>query len=612
MKFSSIRSNLLVSSLILLMLSLTLSYSLSNRAFSAALRQSTYAELKGNAEYLYDIVSRYSQPWQEGHFDAYAESTATRITLIAHDGQVLFDSEFDISQLNNHLWRQEVQEALDKGSASSERTSATENLPVLYYARSVENHPTIAVIRVSKTLSQLSGYKETYQQMFLGNLAILVLLLLGITTVSIMLLTKPLKKIQTLAKHYAQGNLNERLSIQSPKEMADLASSMQHMASLLKTNRDRLETSHNRLQAIMDNLHEGILLLDSNLVIEVANLEAVKLLGGDPTGRRLGEVISSAEVLSACNTCSKDGTATSLTVAKYNHLYGESAILVGKRKARTLRFLCSPLTQSKGLNKSLVVSIQDMTELTRLEQIRKDFVANVSHELKTPITSITGFSEALLEARTEQQLRQFGQVIHRQASNMKRIVDDLLLLSSLEQSNTHPTMTWTQVEQIIEETVQNCKYRFEEKQSTLTTQIDNPLGYEILCSGMLITQALTNLVMNALAYSSERSPVTLACHVDDLTATFSVKDEGIGIPVEDQERIFERFYRVDTARSRSQGGTGLGLSIVKHITGVHHGSIEVQSEVGKGSLFIMRLPRSGFELPDLEERSNSLYQKNSQ
>lgn len=612
MKFSSIRSNLLVSSLILLMLSLTLSYSLSNRAFSAALRQSTYAELKGNAEYLYDIVSRYSQPWQEGHFDAYAESTATRITLIAHDGQVLFDSEFDISQLNNHLWRQEVQEALDKGSASSERTSATENLPVLYYARSVENHPTIAVIRVSKTLSQLSGYKETYQQMFLGNLAILVLLLLGITTVSIMLLTKPLKKIQTLAKHYAQGNLNERLSIQSPKEMADLASSMQHMASLLKTNRDRLETSHNRLQAIMDNLHEGILLLDSNLVIEVANLEAVKLLGGDPTGRRLGEVISSAEVLSACNTCSKDGTATSLTVAKYNHLYGESAILVGKRKARTLRFLCSPLTQSKGLNKSLVVSIQDMTELTRLEQIRKDFVANVSHELKTPITSITGFSEALLEARTEQQLWQFGQVIHRQASNMKRIVDDLLLLSSLEQSNTHPTMTWTQVEQIIEETVQNCKYRFEEKQSTLTTQIDNPLGYEILCSGMLITQALTNLVMNALAYSSERSPVTLACHVDDLTATFSVKDEGIGIPVEDQERIFERFYRVDTARSRSQGGTGLGLSIVKHITGVHHGSIEVQSEVGKGSLFIMRLPRSGFELPDLEERSNSLYQKNSQ
>ncbi|HCU30529.1 MAG TPA: hypothetical protein DIC57_08695 [Sphaerochaeta sp.] len=129
---------------------------------------------------------------------------------------------------------------------------------------------------------------------------------------------------------------------------------------------------------------------------------------------------------------------------------------------------------------------------------------------------------------------------------------------------------------------------------------------------MLITQALTNLVMNALAYSSERSPVTLACHVDDLTATFSVKDEGIGIPVEDQERIFERFYRVDTARSRSQGGTGLGLSIVKHITGVHHGSIEVQSEVGKGSLFIMRLPRSGFELPDLEERSNSLYRKNSQ
>lgn len=609
MKFSSIRSNLLVSSLLILTLSLALSYSLSNRAFSAALHESTYAELEENAEYLSNLTAQYTKPWLEGHFDAYAQSTATRITLIAKDGQVLFDSEYEIAELDNHLWRKEVQQALTAGSAYSERSSTTENLPVLYYARSIQDHPSIAVLRVSKTLNQLGGYRKTYQHMFLGNLAVLVLLLLCITTISIMLLTKPLKKIQALAKQYAQGSLNERLSIQRPREMADLASSLQHMASLLQTNRERLETSHNRLQTIMDNLHEGILLLDPTLTIEVANMEAAKLLGGDPTGYRLGEVVASSAVLAACNACKDEGTTTSLTVSQFKHLYGESAVLVGRRKAKTLRFLCTPLSTARTTTRSLVVSIQDMTELTRLEQIRKDFVANVSHELKTPITSITGFSEALLQAKTDQEYQRFAQVIHRQAGNMKRIVDDLLLLSSLEQANAHPTMAWTRIEQIIEETVQSCNYRFEEKHSTLSTQIDNPLGYELLCSGMLLTQALTNLVINALTYSPERSHVLLACQVDDMSATFSIKDEGIGIPLEDQERIFERFYRVDTARSRSQGGTGLGLSIVKHITALHHGNIEVHSETGKGSLFIMRLPRSGSELPRLEERSESLYRK---
>lgn len=612
MKFSSIRSNLLVSTLLILLLSLILSFSFSNRAFNAALRESTYAELQENAEYLRNLIAQYSHPWQEGHFDAYAQSTATRITLIGTDGVVLFDSEYPLSDLNNHLYRQEVQQALSTGSAQSERPSSTENLPVLYYALSIEGHPSIAVLRVSKTLNQLEGFQQTYQSLFLANLAILVVLGLLITTISILLITKPLKKIQDLVKRYSQGQLKTSLTIQHPREMAELATSLQQMALLLRTNRENVETAHNRLKAILDNLHEGILLLDTSLTVEVANQEAAKLLNGNLLGRRLSEVISAPQVIALCNTCYKEGGSNSLTIAQYNHLYGQTASVIGKRKAKTLRFLCSALTTDQGQVNSLVVSIQDMTELTRLEQIRKDFVANVSHELKTPITSITGFSEALLQAKTDQEYQRFTQIIHRQATGMQRIVDDLLLLSSLEQTNAHPTMAWTRIEQILEETVQSCKYRFEEKQSTLTLTVDNPSEYEILCNGMLLTQALTNLVINALTYSAERSTVVLGCHVDDETATFTVKDEGIGIPKEDQERIFERFYRVDAARSRSQGGTGLGLSIVKHITAVHQGSVAVQSEVGKGSLFILKLPRSGTILQDLEVRSDSLYHNATQ
>lgn len=607
MKFSSIRSNLLVSTLLILLLSLILSFGFSNRAFNAALRETTYAELQENGEYLRNLIAQYSHPWQEGHFDAYAQSTATRITLIALDGVVLFDSEYPLSDLNNHLYRQEVQQALSTGSSQSERPSTTENLPVLYYALSIEGHPSIAVLRVSKTLNQLKGFQQTYQSLFLANLTILVVLGLLIATISILLITKPLKKIQDLVKRYSQGQLKTSLTIQRPREMAELATSLQQMAHLLRTNMESVETAHNRLKAILDNLHEGILLLDTTLTVEVANQEAAKLLHGNLLGRRLSEVISAPQVIALCNTCYKEGGSNSLTIAQYNHLYGQTASVIGKRKTKTLRVLCSALTTDSGQVNSLVVSIQDMTELTRLEQIRKDFVANVSHELKTPITSITGFSEALLQAKNDQEYQRFTQIIHRQAAGMQRIVDDLLLLSSLEQTNAHPTMAWTRIEQILEETVQSCKYRFEEKQSTLSLVVDNPSEYEVLCNGMLLTQALTNLVINALTYSAERSVVVLGCHVDDETATFTVKDEGIGIPKEDQERIFERFYRVDAARSRSQGGTGLGLSIVKHITAVHHGSVAVQSEVGKGSLFILKLPRSGSILQELEERSDSLY-----
>lgn len=611
MRFASIRSNLLVSSLLILLLSLGLSFSFSNQAFNAALRASTYTELQENALYLNGIIAHYAQPWQEGHFDDYARSTATRITLIGYDGEVLFDSSYPLSDLNNHLYRQEVQQALQKGSATMERRSSTQNLPVLYYALALQNHPTLAVLRVSKTLNQLAGYQKTYQRLFLANLAIVLLIGLIITTVSITLITKPLKKIQDLAKRYAQGELKAHLTVQSPTEMAELSSSMQQMALLLRTNMEGLQSSHNRLEAILNNLHEGILLLDTLLCVEVANREAVELLGLEIIGRRLGDVLASNQILALCNTCCTEGSTNSLTIAQYKHLYGETAALVGKRKTKTLRFRCSAITEGDQIVSGIVVSIQDITELTRLEQVRKDFVANVSHELKTPITSITGFSEALLQAQTTEEKERFTGVIHRQATVMKRIVDDLLLLSSLEQTNAHPTMAWTQVNQLFEETLHNCNYRFEEKHSTLLTTIENPLEYEILCNGMLIVQALTNLVINAVTYSAEGSTVELGCHIDQDEATFTVKDEGIGIPLQDQERIFERFYRVDTARSRSQGGTGLGLSIVKHIVGVHHGSVQVQSEEGKGSLFVMRLPRSGKEMNELEARSVSLYSKSA-
>jgi len=612
MKFQSIRSRLVLLTVLILTLSLAGSAWIAHTAFSSTLRKTTYAELADNAAYLSTLIaSTSSEPWMEGHFDAYAQSTSTRITLIDREGVVLFDSEYPYQTMDNHLWREEIQAALDAKVGTSERKSATQGLPVLYYSLRIDGHPTISVLRLSRTLDQLVGYQKNYLSLFFGGLGILILLSFVITAFSITMLTRPLEKIKTLSRRYAKGELSARTTVQSPQELSELSSTMQEMASLLKNKMEEVASDKNQLETILENLSEGLLLLDASLVIQVANHEALALLceSGQPdlVGKRLDHIISSTEVLRMCSSCIEDGKSHSMTIAQYGHLFGETAVVVGKRKARTLKILASAVVSSDK-PEGVVLSINDMTELRRLENIRKEFVANVSHELKTPITSIAGFSEALLESPQQEDLQRFLRIINRQAIHMQHIVEDLLLLSRLEQHNASPIKTWSTASQILEEVEEQCRYRFEEKGSTLTTILINPENLELFVNGMLIVQALTNLVINALTYSDPGSEVVLTLKLDDKAALFTVKDTGIGIPKEDWQRIFERFYRVDASRSRSQGGTGLGLSIVKHIVAVHTGVVSVESTLGKGSTFTIELPRSTVVLNDLKAKSDSLYQ----
>jgi two-component system phosphate regulon sensor histidine kinase PhoR len=612
MKFKSIRSRLVLLTTLILALSLTGSAWIANTAFSSTLRKTTYAELADNAAYLSTLITSSSpDPWLGGHFQAYAQSTSTRITLIDREGVVLFDSEYPIQTLDNHLWREEIQAALDTGVATSERKSATQGLPVLYYALRINDHPTVSVLRLSRALDQLVGYQRSYLNLFFGGLGVLILLSLVITAFSITMLTRPLELIKALSRRYAQGDLSAHTTVESPQELSDLSKTMQEMAFLLKTKLEEVESDKTQLETILENLSEGLLLLDTSLVIQVANHEALALLTEsehpDLVGKRLDHIISSREVLIMCNACMEDGKPHSMTIAQYGHLFGETALVVGKRKTKTLKLLACAVVSS-GKMEGVVLSINDMTELRRLENIRKEFVANVSHELKTPITSIAGFSEALLDSSQKEERQHFLYIINRQAIHMQHIVEDLLLLSSLEQQNASPVKTWTMASQILEETEEQCKYRFEEKGSILTIKLINPENLDLFVNGMLIVQALTNLVINALTYSEAGSEVILSLKLDEKSALFTVQDSGIGIPKEDAQRIFERFYRVDAGRSRSQGGTGLGLSIVKHIVAVHGGVVSVASTMGKGSTFTIKLPRSTSELNDMKAKSDSLYQ----
>ena len=233
MKFQSIRSRLVLLTTLILTLSLAGSVWIANSAFSSTLRKTTYSELADNAAYLSTLIASSSaDPWLGGHFEAYAHSTSTRITLIDKQGVVLFDSEYSPQTLDNHLWREEIQVALDTGIAKSERKSATQGLPVLYYALRINDHPTISVLRLSKTLNQLVGYQQSYLNLFLGGLGILILLSFVITAFSISMLTRPLERIKALSRHYAKGELSAHTTVQSPKELSELSTTMQEMAFL--------------------------------------------------------------------------------------------------------------------------------------------------------------------------------------------------------------------------------------------------------------------------------------------------------------------------------------------------------------------------------------------
>lgn len=620
MKVDSIRQRLVILTVSVLVIALLGSLLIALRAFNTTLRETTYTRLSDQSDYLasrlLEIAGSAEDLGQKLNeiYDTYAHDTKLRITAIDPVGTVIYDSDYDVKTMDNHLWRPEVQKALTTGYGTSERRSDTQDLPVLYHALRIDGTDEVAVIRVSTTLDQLLGYQQIYRRLFLSGLLVLLLLAGLVTAISIAMITRPLHKIKVAAGRYAEGDFDAPLRIDSPKELADLASTMREMAIQLKQTLAEVKEGRARLETLLESMTEGIVLIDSDMVIRVANTASGHLLFNSREmpieGRSLSHLISSTDIIETCSQTMHDGKANEFTIARFGHLFGETARLAGRHNTKTLRISTVPVYRNTDIT-GVVMTINDMTEKQRMEQMRKDFVANVSHELKTPITAIAGFSSLLLEGGGEnpQELSHFMGIINRQAQNMQRIVEDLLLLSSLEQQSAKPTCTWTTAEQLIDETIESCRYRAEEKEITITTEIVNPDDLELWVNSMLIVQAMANLVVNAITYSEAKSTVAVRVALDVQQAVITVADSGCGIPKEAHQRIFERFYRVDAGRSRSLGGTGLGLSIVKHIVSVHGGVVSMESEMGKGSTFTITLPRSSTDLEKLQIRSDALYQR---
>jgi two-component system phosphate regulon sensor histidine kinase PhoR len=509
--------------------------------------------------------------------------TSTRLTVILPSGLVLGDSEKDPARMDNHGDRPEFQEAMKGKVGVISRYSFTLSESMLYVAIPLKDQGrVVGVVRAALPMTAIDQALRTlYLQMALGSLAIALLVAVLSFFIS-RRLSLPLEELKRGARRFAQGDLGRKLPIQGSDELASLAEALNHMASQLEDRLQSLRRQGQEQEAILSSMVEGVLALDNEGRLITLNRAAAQMLGLSPEARphlSLQEAVSNPELQ----------WFVTRTLSTSEPIEGEIALKNGDK--RILQGRGTSLRDSQAMVMGTLIVFHDVTQLRRLEQARRDFVANVSHELKTPITSIKGFVETLLAGalREPENAENFLGIIAQQTDRLNAIIDDLLSLSRIEQEAERGQifLTGGKVKGVLEAALHVCENQAREKDIAL--ELNCPDDLRARLNAPLLEQALVNLIDNAIKFSGLGSTVHLEAERAGPEVVIQVKDQGCGIPPEHLPRIFERFYRVDSGRSRKLGGTGLGLAIVKHIAQAHGGRVTVESRLGKGSVFSLHL-----------------------
>jgi len=511
--------------------------------------------------------------------------TGSRITLIRPSGRVLADSYEDPAAMDNHADRAEVAAAFGGEVGQAIRHSYTLHNDRLYVAVPFyENGELAGVIRTSRSLASVSAaLRDGLLRSLLGG-GIVALFAVAMFVLVTRRVTRPLGEMERKVKRFARGDFEARLAIPGSAELAELAGAMNKMAVELEERIQAMQRQHTELNAVVSSMSEGIIAVDSAQRVVRLNHAAARLFRTTPEAARGKTMLEVARnpVLHRCVT----------KVLDEGKPVQDELVLAGPREA-VLQVSGTPLRTEAGDRLGALLVVKDVTQLRALEKMRSDFVANVSHEIRTPVTSIKGYAETLLNdfVPADETAARFLAIVARQADRLCALVDDILALSSLEKTERtgEPGMDEVDVQSVIDSAVHVCAMSAEAKQAKLTVKCEK--GLRVLGDRALLEQALVNLVDNAVKYSNTGGTVAIEAVSADAAAKISVRDEGIGIPPEHLPRIFERFYRVDRARSREAGGTGLGLAIVKHIAALHRGRVSVESEPGKGSSFFLHIPK---------------------
>jgi two-component system phosphate regulon sensor histidine kinase PhoR len=504
-----------------------------------------------------------------------APAAGARITIIDSNGKVLADTEADPGQMENHGSRPEFAAALHGQPGSSTRLSKTVNVELLYVAVPIPG----GAVRMAYPLSAIQEANRKITMDLLEASAVAVILALLLAFAATQSIGRRLLRITDFAERIAAGDLSARIQEGATDEIAHVASALDKTARKLEEGFSAVETSRQTLEALLNSMQEAVIAVSQDERVLWANQRMERLL---PSGVRLGaplvQSVRDPEILASVN---KAVTTRDVTMARAAKIFS----------GRIFDVTAAPMPGG-----GAVAVLHDQTDIERVEKTRRDFIANVSHELRTPLTSVQGYAETLLDSRNmPDTLREFVEIIRKNAMRMSRLTEDLLVLARVESGEQKLNFQSAMPQDLLEEAVQT----FHEIAAGRGIELSlmNTASSAVWVDRDAIHQVLANLIDNAFKYGAQGGKVLVgACETEE-GVQFYVRDFGGGIPSEHLPRLFERFYRVDKARSRESGGTGLGLAIAKHVIRAHSGNIRAESELNHGSTFYFILPRHAVPVP---------------
>jgi two-component system phosphate regulon sensor histidine kinase PhoR len=514
----------------------------------------------------------------------HATGDRLRFTVVNAAGRVLGESHEELTIIKDHSDRPEIQAAFRTGYGESIRSSPTLGREMFYVAVPVDaNGVPRAVVRLAVSANAMDQVIANMRSHILWAALTIVVCVALLSLLISRSISQPIVSMRRVAQSFARGQFNVRVPSAVATELDDLAKALNEMAAQLGDRIVTITRQRNELETVLSSMIEGVFAVDAGGHIVSINRAAAQLMSIDPAkaqGRTVEEVIRNLSLQQFVRETLVSDKPTEGDVAfsadgeRFFHVQG------------------ARLVDPRGERAGAVVVLSDMTRIHRLENLRRDFVANVSHELKTPVTSIQGFAEALQEGGMAdlEQTRRYVSIISKHAQRLNAIIDDLLSLSRLEDGTERRAISFEHhpLQDVLKAAIDLAAIKAEQKQIRVTFVCEGEIQARI--NAPLLEQAIVNLIDNAVKYSEPGAAVEVHAQQREGQTEIRVKDTGCGIPAEHQSRIFERFYVVDKSRSRKLGGTGLGLAIVKHIAQVHGGQVTVESTPGKGSAFTIHLP----------------------
>jgi two-component system phosphate regulon sensor histidine kinase PhoR len=499
------------------------------------------------------------------------QAAGARATVIDPTGKVLADSEADRRSMENHAQRPEFIAALGGHLGIDQRSSRTLGVPFLYVAAPVSG----GAVRLAYPLAEIETTTQQLGKALLWGSLIAIAVALLLAAAASQYVARRLGRIVKFAERVAGGDLTARIASTSGDEIGQVAAALDKTARRVEESFSRVQTGQRELETLLNSMQDAVIAVDADARIQWANRGMDRLLPYAPRiNAPVVDSVRDPDFLSAIQGAARDQVVTS---ARSNTI----------APGRTFDVTAAPMPGG-----GAVAVLRDLTETERMEKTRRDFIANVSHELRTPLTSIQGYAETLLDSSHENNhVREFLEIIRKNAARMSRLTEDLLTLARVESGEQRFDIQEVSAEELLQDALESFR------------EVARPYGVELIEENTALSrtvdadreaihQVFSNLIENAFKYAAAGKKVVLGARETGSGVEFFVRDFGPGISSEHLPRLFERFYRVDKARSRESGGTGLGLAIAKHIVLAHGGAIRAESELNHGSTFFFTLPRS--------------------